>query len=923
MDQQNYFYGKHNPIGPLNYQAVFANSSSDYQTSSFNDPSSLHHTTGISFNSGTNGTNNVCSDLSNSTAANLSRSASNNLSANPSVNEFNTVAYNRLHYPYIPDNAVQNVTSASSNASDCSNITYGSTFNSKSYESTTNPAHVPVIAVTSNSSQLRGYHSNLNYGSYQNVDYSMHKTLNQNYSAGAIMSSSSSSPSSSSTQNRTTSSVSGFTNMSIDQPAVKSRSNNTGDAKISAKTSVIKPLNAYNTTNPTSGPAPINYTKYPSYPIYADNNKTVPTLEKSPATNRGIYLNSSATHKNSELYCPEPISARYSNPGYAINVSAPGTVHTNSHYLTANSYPLNYGHHHLAQHQNSAPHSARTLIPTAYQSPLDENVPTNYFNRPNGLVVRPTPNMYNKSQIPYQNTYAGYGRSNIPNAPSGVNVNHVGGSHSTFQKPQSHKSMDDAYNPMAIEFDSTYDRRNFRQYGSVYSSNYMESSSFDDYSQYSGFAPTNAGAVPFYPTKATSKMLYNYNSSLNMYNSGNSHVPLTSPSATVSSSSVPTSSTTTTVQQPVPINPSSSQLISSNYDATSLHSHPILPPPLFNSNNKEYCSSNQYQQSPYASQILYTTLQNGAYYTSGKPPNQSTILPSNASDAHSLQNKVCTEKTMQPLSFGKYSTIDLEEQINSSKIPKTSGTVILNPKPNQRISDFETKLSVIHAQESQRQRKSGSSQLAIESNKNAFVYSDNSYSNCYHPQQQQQWQKSAALASSMAKTTATTTSYVHPKKQNLRDFLSSWNEDEEEEVDQQSKKPSNSHSHSHSHIPSHIHSHRHSHNHGSQSHIVHSKELRFDKPKRMNENVPVIVQPIIHPTAQVQPQNLHSAMVPQTYPGHPLITAPLMPPKIHVGVAVDNGTQNLPDIIIDIEKTKVSGEDECFERANGKYFFFI
>lgn len=42
-------------------------------------------------------------------------------------------------------------------------------------------------------------------------------------------------------------------------------------------------------------------------------------------------------------------------------------------------------------------------------------------------------------------------------------------------------------------------------------------------------------------------------------------------------------------------------------------------------------------------------------------------------------------------------------------------------------------------------------------------------------------------------------------------------------------------------------------------------------------------------------------------------------PKIHVGITVDNGgnsTHNLPDIIIDIEKPKVSSESECFERAN-------
>lgn len=42
-------------------------------------------------------------------------------------------------------------------------------------------------------------------------------------------------------------------------------------------------------------------------------------------------------------------------------------------------------------------------------------------------------------------------------------------------------------------------------------------------------------------------------------------------------------------------------------------------------------------------------------------------------------------------------------------------------------------------------------------------------------------------------------------------------------------------------------------------------------------------------------------------------------PKIHVGITVANGgnsSNNLPDIVIDIEKPKVAGENECFERAN-------
>lgn len=1012
MDQQNYYYGKHN-IGTLNYQAAFANSGSDYQaaTGYTSNHTTLHHTAtaGIGFSSNNNGpssgttttnnnnTNNSCNDLSNTTATNLSRSANNNnnsLNATPSAaNEFQMPSYNRL-YSYISNNAAaQNISSSSaattSNASDC-NITYGSgsggaggsssgTFSSKNYENTTNSAHVPVIAVTSNSSNVRNYHSNINYASYhQNVDYSMHnnKALSQNYASSASSTQHRTAPSVSAAQNSTSSGYS--QNLAMDhagQSSVKlsrSNSNNGGagaasaaatESKLSAKTSVIKPLNAYNTTTPVTGTAPINYTKYvPSYPMYTNNNKTVPTLEKSPSTvNRGIYMNTSSNHKHSDVLHPAPISARYTNPGYSINVSAPGAAHSNTNYLTANSYPLNYGHHHLAQHQSNVTH-ARNLLPTAaaaaaaaaYQTSLDESVSANYYNRQNGLVVRPTPSPYKQSQIPaaYQSAY-NYGRSNVASASSNTNANHSNSSHCTLAKPQVQKPVDDSYNALALEFDSAYDRRNYRQYGSVYGSNYIDPSVFEDYSHYSGFAAANP---TYYPTKPPSKVLYNYNAGLNVYNNSSAHASSSSSAAaaavaaaasssstaqTSATSLTTTSTTTTVVQQPVPINPSSSQLISSNYDASSLHHshHPMLPPPLFNNNNKEYCSStsNQYQhQNSYTSQILYSTLQNGAYYAPVKS-NHAIGLGATASGAHGLQNKAsggAGEKTLQPMpaALGKYSVIDLEEQINSSKIPKSSGTVILNPKLDPRTNSTGGEM---HAQDSQhRHRKSGSSQSVIESNRHPYIYSNNSYgASCYqsHPY----WQKLAQSAPAIQKPaasmpTASTPTHLHPKKQSLRDFLSSWNEDEEEDNDHNmSKKLAHAAAHSythnhHGHNLSHGHGHGHgyalSHGHSSQSHIVSGKNVRFDPPRKPNENVPVI----IHPTPQV-PSNHHQApIVPTPYSAGlqvpvPVVPAmPHIPPKIHVGITVDNGTQNLPDIIIDIEKTKPSGEGESFERTNGK-----
>lgn len=954
MDQQNYYYGKHN-IGSLNYhQSVFGNSGSEYQATGYSEHPPLHHSTGLNFtnqnsstttsnhtntntNSSTATNNSTCGHLSNTaSAANLSRSANNNLSANTPTNEYNAVSYSRL-YSYIPDNTVQNVSSAPTNTqSDCNNITYGSAFNSKSsYETTTNSAHVPVIAVTSNNSHTRGYHhSNISYGSYQNADYSLHKTLSQNYPASGSMGGPASS-----TQNRPALNAStAFAPMEhhVQQPSAKSRTNTVPDGKTSAKTSVIKPLNAYNTATPASaaGSTPINYTKYP-VPVYpANNNKTASNLEKSPSTvNRGMY----ATNKNADVYCPEPISAaRYPNHGYAINATTPATGHTNSHYLAAaaNTYPLNYGHHYLTQHQNSVPHHSRNLLSASayHQASLDES---NYFNRQNGLVVRPTPNTYKQPQLQYPNTYS-YGRSNVISSASGASANHSSNSHSTLPKPQSQKPVDDSYNPLALDFDSTYERRNsFRSYSSMYGSTYIDPTGYDDYPQYSGFAPTNSVAVPnFYSPKPSSKhLLYNHNSGLNVYNNNAaaaaaSHPPsLTQQTSsqsvvpTTTSSSVPTTSMSTVVQQPVPINPSSSQLISSNYDATSLHAHPILPPSLFNNNNKEYCATNQYQQNPYASQILYSTLQNGGYYH--PKSNQSPLFPAHSNEVHSVgHDKGSAEKTTMPPQqqqhhhhhHGKYNVIDLEEQINSSKISKVAGgPVVPNPKHHARVNNYAAKMPVINVQDGLRQRKSGSSQIPIESNRNAYNYNSNTLSvypasNFY--QTQQQWQKTVSQNVTMPTASTSITTHLHPKKQSLRDFLSTWNEDEEEEVDATSKKsPSNSHSHLSSK--------------GAPPHLANSKPMRPDKSNKLNENVPVIVQPI-HPIAHnpmhashLQPGRLPP---PPTYPGLPIPNAAIIPPKIHIGVTVDNGSQNLPDIIIDIEKTKPAdeGEGSSFERTNGK-----
>lgn len=871
MDQQNYYYAKYN-IGSLN-QAVFANAGSEFQANGFSDHSPLVHTSGLNFNINTNGTNTACTDPTNPSPTNLTRSTSNNAATNLSVNNYNaTGPYSRL-YSYIPDNnTTQNVSSSSSNAVDTNHITHGSAFNSKPCENTTNSTHVPVTAVTSSNSLTRGYHSNIGYGSYANVDYSFHKNLNQNYGAGAAMMATPSLPN----RPSLSSSAAFAPNMSMEHMGqTPAKSQLTTEGKASSKTSVIKPLNAYNAAA-SGGSVPLNYTKFVQpYPMYT-NNKTVPTLDKSPSTtSRGMY--SSTNHKNSELYCPEPISARYTNPAYAIN--AQNTGHSN--YMTAvNGYSLNYGHH-LTQHQNTVPHSGSLLAAPTYQSTLDDNVSANYYNRQNGLLVRPTPNTYKQGAISYQNAY-NYGRGNIASVHAAGTASHSTNSHSTYQKLQSQKSVDETINPLTYDYDGTYDRRGYRQY--AYGATYIDPTSYEDYPQYSGYGTIGSSTMPFYATKTPSKIYYNYGS--NMYNNNTTNAQAThhtSQPPVVSSSSTTGTAATSMVQQHSAFNPSS-QMISSNYDTASFHKHQALQPPLFNNNTKEYSASNQYQQPPYVSQILYSTLQNSGYYAQIKQ-NQPAKASANVTEAQILPHKVNATKPLPPVE--KFTTIDLEDEINSSKISKVSVSVIPNiQNSNQSVHNSVSKMPVV--QNNQRQRKNDPCQI-IESNKSACAY-NNSYSNCY---QTPQWTKQASPAHAPAPSTTTT--YVHPKKQSLRDFLSSWNEDEEEETTDEYKKSPNPQGQSHAV------------NHTQDE--SHAKEIRFDKPNKSNENVPVIVHPV-PPSAQVHPIRMQQTVPATTYSNSPSVLH--NPPKILVDYI-----DNLPDIVIDIEKTKVSGEGECFERTNG------
>lgn len=899
MDQQSHYYGKHNT---LNYQTSFASSDTDYQATAYNDSShqNLHHPTGINFNgSSIGGASNLCNnDPSGSSIANYSRSTNcNNLSANQSTaTEYNNGAvYNRLYSYMTSENPIsntQNASSTASNASNCNNISsYGATYNnsSKSYDTTTNSAHVPVIAVTSSNSSIptNYHHSNINYGSYQNVDYSLHKAINQNYSSSAVMPTPNQNRSSINSIAATTATSFQSSNNPIDRSvhsSTKNRSSGQSENKLSAKTSVIKPLNEYSNATATA----INYTKYAaSYPAaYTNNNKSAANLDKlssSNSSNRGMFAtnnNTTSTHKNTEVYCPEPISARYANPNYTLSVTSPATAHTNSHFLASNNYHLGYGHH-LSQHQSTVHHHSRNLLQSSgYQMPLDETATVNYFNRQNGIFVRPTPNAYKQCQMPYQNAYC-YGRSSNSSSNNTAN-NTANSSHSTLPKPQSQKTINE---PINSAFDGSYDRRHLRQYSSMYGSNYIDSNTYDEYQQYSGFASHNVHAASFYQPKTSPKNLYNYNSGLNVaYNNSNNTntsqlTPQNIQSVISSTSSIPVTTTTTTtiVQQPVPINPNATQLISSNYDTSSLHS--ILPSALFNST-----TTNQYQQNSYTPTILYPT--------PNYLPSVKSNLPAVSLANHVASNeKIYSEKLIAPAAE-KYSSIDLEEQINSSKILKHSRTCSKIPT-NHHLAEMQMNRT------NGNQMKNPTPLNINANNKNQYVYNYNAYNNCYQQQQHpQNWHKPNLTNSSLS----TPSVHMHPKKQSLRDFLSTWNEFEEEEADSGLKIP----------IP--------------KAYIdltknESSKPLNYEKrDKHREKTAHAIVQPIpqLPQPSQLQSQ-LQSSPMGSAFHELPISNAQIVPPKIHVGITVNNGNnsvQNLPDIIIDIEKPKVAGEGECFERAN-------
>lgn len=956
MEDQSYYYPKHN-IASLNYQSYSA-ASNDYAASAYNEstPQSLYHgvlnshsSTNQTGNSSTTNTNSHCSGLATaSNATNYTRTASYNQS---NATDYSSAAYGRYYQAYAADPTLANTTNLStttSSTADCNNLSYGTAaYTSKSYDTTTHSSHVPVIAAataaTSNSSQSSNYHPNtINYGSsYANIDYNTQKTLNANYGSAAAAASMLSA------QNRAAlSSSAAYASNAIDQsmqaPA-KSRGSSTAESKQSGKTSVIKP-NTYN-----AAAAPINYTKYGTYAAYG-NPKTNPSLDKLASSGNGGSSSSRDTynvsnHKSGELYYPEPISARYANPGYALNVTTPATAHTNPTYLTSNNYI--YGHH-LAQPQSTVHHGRNSILTAnGFQTVLDDPMQASYYNRQNSLVVRPTPNTYKQCQIPYPNAY--YARN-----PSGSSSGTGVPSAASLSKSQAQKLVSD---PTSLGLDSSVDRRYMhKQYASMYGANYLNASSnYDDYSQYSGYATPNVNAAAsFFPTTTQAqKMMYNYNHSLNAYNTNvnGSHLSLSSSQGGLSSmvpstTSIPTTTVTTTasiVQQPIPINPNTTPLISSNYDS-SLHA--ILPP-LY----KDYGS--QYAQGSYPpSHILYQTLQQSANYLSSMK-SAGVVGPSEKMYADKVKDR-----------YG----VDLEEQINSSRILKQAAK---QSSQGQQVSHTSAAMStatttttgaavssataapiatmptVYGGMMSNRdydiQMKAAGESNATRMRNAAIVNSYDGYggngeyyyhrdSRRVHPHHMS-WPDARVTSGttttvtiSITTTTPTTTTaaappvYRHRKKQNLREFLSSWNEFEDEDVSEASRNrtvKSNQYNATGTG--------------GAQATSSTPNVIHFEKRDKHSENT-VVVQPI--PQFPQPSQHLipNPILPPQSYHHHhhnphhhhhshhhqqSLPTASVQPliPKITI-VDVDNGTQNLPDVVIDTEKQKSNNGAECFERAN-------
>lgn len=966
MDHSNYYTSKYSNY-PLNYPlASYEHPCPDYLPQQ-NDPHQiLQQPTSHGYDSSMgigNASSVICNGASSATISSTSNApaaATAAVIANKSASKPNDV---QKHY-YNMDGAADQV---NYNATNMNSYNNGYNSCSKMYENSGVASGATAIGGGGSngaSNNATGYAPNINYGSYQDLEYSgaqAHaKNANQYYAMQSNQTSSASRISHS--LNATAAATSVASDSIIHQHHSPRHLAVQYDAKLSGKTSVIKPLNAYTST-------PINYSCKYVAPFPANNAKspmnvavTATAIDdtgsmhsnnssnssgsviRSPAYSGGV---AASNYKPTEVICPEPITRYATNHAFPV---PPNNNVASGHYLPSNNY--NYPNHPLQRHhQNSAAHHSNrsTVLPSAYQAQTNDTstgVATYYNNNPNSLVVRPTPSNYPKSQLAYSNSY-NYGP--VPTARS----NHHHPTANVGQKHSSQKSVSvpdtDTIGATAT-IDETYDRHYHRSYNAMYNTNYLDI--YDDY-QYQSYGAT--AAVPsgvttntaYYhhqqqksmssttASAAAARTYQTYGNGMNMYGGPQQSQHVQSTTAT--------SVTTSPAMQSTPVitSTSSSQMISSNYDANAhAHSqasstvHPIVPNPVYGTNKDYYATATTTATAPgsYPSSysMYHSPIVNSNYISSAAAAAAAKNVPH---QHHYAYEKTPMTSNVHP---DKFTLIDLEEQINSSKILKSSRVAqqylhhqkqqLPQPAPMNRPVSAAKMMPNTNAPGIVAYRKA-----PMHRGKNQqYVYNYNAYNNCY----QQQWQMGNCLpqrdnSAAAAVAAAAAAAADNLKKQSLRDYLSSWNDDEEDgDGDNEmgaSRKSSKNVENAHK---SAMHARKAS---GGQAEVA-PRKIGLLEASLMEGHVNMVIDDTCgrrNSSNECATGSLTQKVLPQPHHVSPTVIhhdnskgTAVSKPKIHVGITVDNGgnngahNMNLPDIIIDIENPKVAGECENFERAN-------
>lgn len=310
------------------------------------------------------------------------------------------------------------------------------------------------------------------------------------------------------------------------------------------------------------------------------------------------------------------------------------------------------------------------------------------------------------------------------------------------------------------------------------------------------------------------------------------------------------------VAQAAPVQQASAPVYGSAFDTPKQPTnYPLVPNPIY---------GGEYYQ-PQASAKAYSNLQ-PAYPQPYAAAKSCSVAPADSHPVNNAYYHYYGGKPMVPAQ--KYPYIDIEDKINSSMIVKNRS---LQQYPaDYRALNYSTLPKSVYDGAAAKADCRGSAL----NTKNQYIYNYNAYNHCYqeqprpmpaHLNSKQGWLPSVGCP--RISSVATTAEQL--KKQNLREFISSWNEDEEEENE-------------------------------SSAPNVEPKTAGTDDPYSMKKAA----------AAAAAAKDLST----QPYLPHESVAAP----KIHVGITVDNGgssAHNLPDIIIDIEKPKLNGDGECFDRS--------